>query len=110
MKCQNCEGTGSVDDMLDGPNFPCFIKCKHCNGTGESIEINMKDKIAEAQVLLEGVLDTLVEVGNGITDADLHEAANDLFKFRGIFDQIVLALRLNKFEIKMEAIPKKNQG
>lgn len=61
----------------------------------------MKDKTAAAQVLLEGVLDTLVEVGNGITDADLHEAAKDLFKFKGIFDQMVLALRVNKIEIKI---------
>ena len=67
----------------------------------------MKDKIVEAQVLLEGVLDTLVEVGNGTTDADLHEAANDLFKFRGIFDQAVLALRLNRIEI--DPAPKMEQ-
>lgn len=36
----------------------------------------------EAHGLLEDVLDTLVEVGNGVTDEMLHEAADKLFKFR----------------------------
>jgi hypothetical protein len=36
----------------------------------------------EASILLEYVLDCLVEVGNGITDSDLHGAADDLFQFR----------------------------
>lgn len=39
-------------------------------------------KKEEARLLLEDVLDTLVEVGNGVTDKDLHEAADKLFKFR----------------------------
>ena len=54
-------------------------------------------------VLLEDVLDVLVEVGNGTTDKELHAAADDLFKFRGIFDQIVLVLRINKIEINMNS-------
>lgn len=37
---------------------------------------------SEASILLETVLDTLVEVGNGVTDETLHEAADQLFKFR----------------------------
>jgi hypothetical protein len=32
--------------------------------------------------LLEQVIDTLCEVGNGVTDADLHKAADQLFEFR----------------------------
>jgi len=45
---------------------------------------------SEASILLETVLDTLVEVGNGVTDENLHEAADQLFKFRDYwFKQIV---------------------
>jgi len=36
----------------------------------------------EAKEILEDVLDTLVEVGNGTTDEMLHDAANKLFRFR----------------------------
>jgi hypothetical protein len=36
----------------------------------------------EASDILETVLDTLVEVGNGVTDEHLHEMADLLFKFR----------------------------
>ena len=36
----------------------------------------------EAIVILEDVLDTLVEVGNGVTDKMLHEACDKLFNFR----------------------------
>lgn len=36
----------------------------------------------EAREILEDVLDTLVEVGNGTTDDDLKEAADHLFRFR----------------------------
>jgi len=36
----------------------------------------------DARLIIEDVLDTLIEVGNGITDADLHEAADKLFIFR----------------------------
>ena len=36
----------------------------------------------EATLILEDVLDVLVEVGNGVTDEMLHEAADKLFKFR----------------------------
>jgi hypothetical protein len=39
----------------------------------------------QASELIEDVLDTLVEVGNGVTDEMLHEAANKLFKFRDEF-------------------------
>jgi hypothetical protein len=39
------------------------------------------DKL-EAIRLLEDVLDVLCEVGNGVTDDKLHEAADKLFRFR----------------------------
>lgn len=36
----------------------------------------------EAAELLENILNILVEVGNGTTDEELHEAADMLFDFR----------------------------
>ncbi len=36
----------------------------------------------DASILLEETLDCLIEVGNGITDEDLHAAADDLLQFR----------------------------
>lgn len=36
----------------------------------------------EASTILEDVIDTLFEVGNGVTDDMLHEACDKLFKFR----------------------------
>lgn len=36
----------------------------------------------EASIILEDVIDTLIEVGNGVTDEMLHEAADKLLKFR----------------------------
>jgi len=39
-------------------------------------------KKEEASIILEEVIDTLIEVGNGVTDKDLHEAADKLLKFR----------------------------
>jgi hypothetical protein len=36
----------------------------------------------EASIILENIIDTLIEVGNGVTDEDLHEAADQLLKFR----------------------------
>jgi len=40
----------------------------------------MTDK--EATALLETVIDSLCEVGNGATDAELHKRADDLIRFR----------------------------
>jgi hypothetical protein len=37
---------------------------------------------SEASIILETVLDTLIEVGNGTTDRQLHEQCDQLFKFR----------------------------
>lgn len=41
----------------------------------------------EAMLLIEKVLDTLVEVGNGVTNEHLHEAADQLFRARDIFER-----------------------
>jgi hypothetical protein len=43
----------------------------------------------ESSILLEYVIDTLIEVGNGVTDKDLHEAADRLFKFRDFWFNII---------------------
>ena len=36
----------------------------------------------EAKEILENVLDALVEVGNGISDEELHKQCSELFRFR----------------------------
>ena len=38
----------------------------------------------DPKLLIEDVLDTLVEVGNGATEEDLHKAADKLLKARRI--------------------------
>ena len=52
----------------------------------EKIEEKRQKKEAltndEASFILEEVLDSLIEVGNGITDEDLHKSADDLLQFR----------------------------
>ena len=52
------------------------------DGKGEDERSQTRDDII--MLLLEDVLDTLVEVGNGVTDEQLHEAADKLFKVRDI--------------------------
>ena len=39
----------------------------------------------EAVIIIEEVLDTLIEVGNGVTDEHLHDAADKLLDFRDNF-------------------------
>lgn len=44
----------------------------------------------EAEVILEDVIDTLIEVGNGTTEKQLHEAADKLLNFRdNWFNQVL---------------------
>lgn len=44
----------------------------------------------EATVILEDVIDTLIEVGNGTTEKQLHEAADKLLNFRdNWFNQVL---------------------
>ena len=33
--CRSCNGTGEIEDLRDGPNFPATEKCPTCNGTGQ---------------------------------------------------------------------------
>jgi len=40
---------------------------------------------SEASIIIEDVLDTLIEVGNGTTQEHLKEACTKLFKFRDEF-------------------------
>ena len=40
----------------------------------------------EEMLLIEDVLDTLIEVGNGVTDEALHESADKLFRVRDILN------------------------
>lgn len=54
-----------------------------------------KTTLNEASSLLEDVLDTLVEVGNGVTDSDLHDAADKLFEFRNEHFNAIKKLMLN---------------
>lgn len=42
----------------------------------------------EVMLLIEEILDTLIEVGNGVTDEHLHEAADKLFKIRDILEKV----------------------
>lgn len=51
----------------------------------EGVRMNPKPQ-KEAMVLIEDVLDTLVEVGNGITEEHLHNAADRLFRARDILE------------------------
>ena len=47
-------------------------------------------KKEEASILLEDVIDTLIEVGNGITEKHLHEACDKLLKFRDEFFKFII--------------------
>lgn len=42
---------------------------------------------------LEGVIDTLVEVGNGVTDEDLHKAASELILFRDRYREFLAEIQ-----------------
>lgn len=44
------------------------------------------DEEGEEMLLIEDVLDTLIEVGNGVTDEALHESADKLFRVRDILN------------------------
>ena len=66
-----------VDEVVVDPNFQIILS----HDWNKYLE-NLKMTKDEASKLLEDVLDTLVEVGNGVTDEMLHEAADKLFRFR----------------------------
>ena len=48
--------------------------------------IDADEVMKEVFGLIEDVLDTLIEVGNGTTDEMLHEAANKLFRVRDLLE------------------------
>lgn len=48
---------------------------------------NIYDCDEQLQTLFEQALDTLIEVGNGVTDEMLHEATDKLFKVRDILEK-----------------------
>jgi hypothetical protein len=45
--------------------------------------------VDEASEILEDVIDTLIEVGNGVTDKMLHEAADKLLRFRDQYFDVI---------------------
>lgn len=53
-------------------------------------EYNHKNRENDPMLLIEDVLDTLVEVGNGVTDEHLHEAADKLFKARHLLEHMAM--------------------
>jgi hypothetical protein len=46
--CTICNGSGKVDDGLDGPNHPCFVDCDVCGGTGKAPERTVSVPMTEA--------------------------------------------------------------
>ncbi len=74
--------SGDIPETIECPT--CGTICRYT--IEERIEEKRKNKEPlsddEAASILEDVLDTLIEVGNGITDEHLHESADDLLQFR----------------------------
>ena len=68
---------GAVEVFLNKKN--------NTNMCTEEIEKYKASKSAED--LLEDVIDTLCEVGNGVDDEMLHDAANRLFAFRDLWKE-----------------------
>ena len=56
----------------------------------------------EASILLEEVLDTLIEVGNGTTEEHLHEAVDRLSKFRDEYFMWSILQNVKKVEKILE--------
>ena len=44
---------------------------------------------SEASIVLEHVIDTLIEVGNGVSEEDLRDCTNLLFSFRTYYDHLI---------------------
>lgn len=57
---------------------------------------------AEVFGLIEDILDTLIEVGNGTTDEMLHEAADELFRVRDLLEKTVKNQEQEESEMEME--------
>lgn len=63
-------------------NSDFFVDDKGINSEDFFVSGKAKISKSDAGILLEDVIDTLIEVDNGITDEMLHEATDKLFKFR----------------------------
>lgn len=57
---------------------------------------------AEVFGLIEDILDTLIEIGNGTTDEMLHEAADELFRVRDLLEKSVKEQEESEMEMEME--------
>lgn len=76
--CNTCKGIKGLTNPNhnDFTTIPCTcpLEEKSMNDTRLTKE--------KASIILEDVIDTLIEVGNGVTDEMLHDAADDLIRFR----------------------------
>ena len=87
-KICSCGGELQLMNLLSDPPIPVYI-CKVCGHQCHQREVDKKEERplerAVAALLLEDVLDTLVEVGNGTSDEDLRLACKKLFLFRDAY-------------------------
>ena len=65
--------------MTERLEIPFVVEAVGCK---QVIVLNKKTAMLAVRNLLEDVLDTLIEVGNGTTDKMLHSAADSLFIVR----------------------------
>ena len=63
-----------------------------------------EETMKEVFGLIEDVLDTLIEVGNGTTDEMLHEAADELFRARDLLKKTVKDQEQEESEMEMEIL------
>ena len=66
--------------------------------------IDADEVMKEVFGLIEDILDTLIEVGNGTTDEMLHEAANELFRVRDLLKKTVKDQEQEESEMEMRII------
>lgn len=73
------------DDIMSVINSPTNMYNRVHKKIQKKIDAKESLNVSEASCLLEEVLDTLVEVGNGITEGHLHKACDQLFAFRDLW-------------------------
>jgi hypothetical protein len=95
---------GIMEYINDVPSAqPKILAC----GEGELDvpDTNAGDTIMkEVFGLIEDILDTLIEVGNGTTDEMLHEAADELFRVRDLLKKTVKDQEQEESEMEMRII------
>ena len=95
---------GIMEYINDVPSAqPKILAC----GEGELdvSDTNAGDTIMkEVFGLIEDILDTLIEVGNGTTDEMLHEAADELFRVRDLLKKTVKDQEQEESEMEMRII------